>query len=211
MAVCLFLPRSYKHKLTKTWVVATWHKDYATAWWYEADITKSHRMLMWHHNGTDLVCCCCWMPLMLTSTQLLCYLVLLNSLSILQFSKCYTLLCTLFSVSCPPLHVCLSLVSLVVVISNAIHVEHCFWGTLPVSLVTSWLCDETRVWRVNLVTRWPCDELTDSLANPNPKWSIQFIPWCHKNAVSLIKYRHRDIHFVLAVVTHFNPIFFCSN
>ena len=39
----------------EAWVAATWHKDYATAWWCDAHIIKSHWMLTWHHDSTDSV------------------------------------------------------------------------------------------------------------------------------------------------------------
>ena len=62
----------------------------------------------------------------------------------------------------------------------AVRVEHFLSAICPASdgfvvhcrpmcsLVTSWLCDETRMWRVdrwrvNRVTRWSCDNLTDEL------------------------------------------------
>ena len=36
-------------------------------------------------------------------------------------------------------------------------------GFVMCSLMTSWLCDETRLWRVDRVTTWPCEEMTGSL------------------------------------------------
>ena len=127
-------------------MATTWHKDNATAWWYEADIIKSCRMPAWHYDSTDSICCCCWMPLMMTSTLLLWYR--LNSLCISQFSKCQSLL---FSVLPSLRYVFVScLLACGSLISYAVHVEHCS-GVHYLSHLspTSWLCDETRVWRVD--------------------------------------------------------------
>jgi len=91
------------------------------------------------------------------------FLTVLLSFPALQFS----FLCSSLFLTLPQLLVCCN---------YDVGVKHCFSlgatslaadGFVVCSLVTSWLCDETRMWRVDRwgddrVTTWLCDELTGS-------------------------------------------------